>query len=280
LPSYDMESFRDVMELRAFAHNISNIAKVSTYRLLTQIYEEALTLRCPQGYRNPSIGEVMKSDRELHEEICFFVAGGQGTLQTALAWYTGQGRADCPFLKMLDPLPASMPDRAIESAPSSRVIEGGSSAQQLGPPSASHMSTAVQLRSAASAISPSQLTATVGSAARRRSRQRGRPRPARTSSTKTAPVALAVNKLQTETAAVVASFHRIWRKQSRYRKRMGRCSAGTTTTIVRAVPPRHVGVLTGVPSTWEVANLVTAVNTNFQAISEARQAAILILQQR
>ena len=70
----------------------------------------------------------MKSDRELHEEICFFVAGGQGTLQTALAWYTGSGRADCPFLKMLEPLPATMPDRAIESAPSSRVIEGGSSA--------------------------------------------------------------------------------------------------------------------------------------------------------
>ena len=118
----DLETFRDVMTLRGVAHHIAGLVTVEVYNRLTEIYDEALTMRVAELYRPPTLGEVKKVDRDLHEDIFYHVSAGQGTLHDALVWYTGRGKASCTFFAMLQPVPEMQPDRSAERAPLAKVV--------------------------------------------------------------------------------------------------------------------------------------------------------------
>ena len=123
LDATTLEAFRDIMEIRGFAHHVCNLCNIHTYRKLTTLYDEALTRRVAERFRSPSLAETMKVDRDLHEEMLHFVAGGQGTMDQAIEWYVNAGKTSSSKFILLEPVVDTTPDRAAERIPSARVID-------------------------------------------------------------------------------------------------------------------------------------------------------------
>lgn len=110
----DMELFRGYLDVRARAIAMVGAATYKTYRMLTDVYVSKLTASVASGMRSPTINEVRKFDRALHEQVLRWLSQTMGSLDDAIGKYLGANSH--PLWRLLDPVMESLPDQGIEKA--------------------------------------------------------------------------------------------------------------------------------------------------------------------
>ena len=111
-PVNDMEVLRRRLEIRARAMEMLETCKYSSYRSLHDRYFGVMVGEVPEGMRQPTVNEIRRFDRTMHEEILRWLARDVGTLDAAIAHHLGQGTEG--LWKFLDPVIKSLPDQGID----------------------------------------------------------------------------------------------------------------------------------------------------------------------
>ena len=114
----DVLAIQDVLTLRSFAHAVAGIVPYAVYQRFTTKYIEKLRQTPPGGYRPPTVAELLKCDRDVHEYLMRFVAQSH-SLADGLDWLSTQWETWFGF-RILDCVPAAQPDRGLEPAPKAR----------------------------------------------------------------------------------------------------------------------------------------------------------------
>ena len=112
-----MESFRMHMEIRARAMAMLKVANYEVYRALTDRYVAKLKSQVPQGMRQPTLNEVRRFDRNIHEDALRWLARSVGSLDKAITHYLKDYAL--PVWRLLDPVIDSLPDQGVEKTGSS-----------------------------------------------------------------------------------------------------------------------------------------------------------------
>ena len=108
----DMETMRRRLEIRARAMTMLNITKHSTYRALNDRYLGSILGEVPEGMRGPTIQEVRRFDRTLHQELLRWLSRDVGTLEDGISFHL-EGRQS-HLWQLLEPVIKSLPDQGIE----------------------------------------------------------------------------------------------------------------------------------------------------------------------
>lgn len=109
----DMELFRGYLDVRARAIAMVGAASFKTYRALTDAYVSKLTATVASGMRAPTLNEVRKFDRALHEQVLRWLSQTMGSLDDAIGKYLGAHDSH-PLWRLLDPVMESLPDQGVE----------------------------------------------------------------------------------------------------------------------------------------------------------------------
>lgn len=126
-PIDGIDRLRRCLELRARAFCMIEVAEYSTYRLLNDRYFSKLQSTTPEGMRNPSINEIRRFDRILHEDILRWLSRDTGDLNTAILYHLEND--NLALWRLLDPVMASLPDQGVE-----KVMEKGDKKRKLESP--------------------------------------------------------------------------------------------------------------------------------------------------
>lgn len=113
----DMEKMRGYLDVRAKAAEMLSVASYTTYRSLTEKYCSKILATVPEGMRAPTIQEVRRFDRTLHEEILRWLSREVGSLDNALEYYLRD--ENNALWRLLDPVLQSLPDQGIEKGKAS-----------------------------------------------------------------------------------------------------------------------------------------------------------------
>jgi hypothetical protein len=111
-------ALQDVLELRANAHDVAQQVPAPVY---SEFHAKLLRLyraEVPPGFRPPTLLEIRKVDRDIHEELFRWVAVGDGQLAAGLSAYTAGAEKDSPLWAPALPVEARLPDRGAEAASS------------------------------------------------------------------------------------------------------------------------------------------------------------------
>ena len=118
----DLETMRTRLEIRARASSMVEVASYSVYRALNDRYFGKLLAQVPEGMRQPTVQEVRRFDRALHQELHRWLSRDMGTLESGLQFYLDDdGQA---LWRLLDPVIRSLPDQGIERAPKGKKRKG------------------------------------------------------------------------------------------------------------------------------------------------------------
>ena len=109
-----LETLRECLAVRAYSMEVAGVATVQAMSKLTALYEDALTQLAPEGYRNPTLREVLKCDRLLLTETLGYLSQGQGTMDDAVLHFCGTGRRETPQFDLLKVTPHSMPCKGTD----------------------------------------------------------------------------------------------------------------------------------------------------------------------
>ena len=126
-----LETLRECLAVRAYSMETAGVATAQVMCKLTALYEEALTQLPPEGYRCPTLLEVMKCDRLLLTETLGYLSQGQGNMDEAVLHFCGAGRQNTPQFELLKVLPASMPCKGKEMTFQRATQLGHGSSTQL-----------------------------------------------------------------------------------------------------------------------------------------------------
>ena len=105
-------ALQDVLELRARAYHMLDVAK---HRTVTSYHEKIigfLRATTADGMRGPTLNEARRADREIMDEVLKWVSKGKGSVLAGLAHYANN--TDEPLWKLLSPQPEGMPDQGLE----------------------------------------------------------------------------------------------------------------------------------------------------------------------
>ena len=108
----DMETMRRRLELRARAMEMLKLTKYNTYRALNDRYLGSILAEVPEGMRGPTIQEVRRFDRSLHQELLRWLSRDVGNLEDGINYHL-EGRQSNLWL-LLEPVVRSLPDQGIE----------------------------------------------------------------------------------------------------------------------------------------------------------------------
>ncbi len=122
-------ALQDVLELRANAHDVAQQVPAPVY---SEFHAKLLRLyraEVPPGFRPPTLLEIRKVDRDVHEELFRWVAVGSGQLADGLSAYTAGPEKDSPLWAPSLPVEARLPDRGAEAVSNAKqpAIWDGSS---------------------------------------------------------------------------------------------------------------------------------------------------------
>ena len=112
----DLETVRKYLETRARCFELLEVAKFSTYRRLNEAYYSKLLGNVPTGMRPPTLMEVRRFDRVMHEELLRWCSRHMGSLDDGVVHYLDN---DGLNVWRLDPVISSLPDQGVEGAPTS-----------------------------------------------------------------------------------------------------------------------------------------------------------------
>ena len=127
----DMEMLRRRLDIRARSMEMLEACGYNTYRALHDRYFGILIGEVPEGMRPPTINEVRRFDRTLHEEILRWIARDVGTLEAAISHYLEMGKDG--LWKLLDPVIRSLPDQGIDKGAKKTKTEASGSMDERSP---------------------------------------------------------------------------------------------------------------------------------------------------
>lgn len=111
----DLETVRKYLETRARCFELLEVAKFSTYRRLNEAYYSKLLGNVPTGMRAPTLMEVRRFDRVMHEELLRWCSRHMGSLDDGVLHYLENDTLN--VWRLLDPVIASLPDQGVEGTP-------------------------------------------------------------------------------------------------------------------------------------------------------------------
>ena len=117
----DLEMMRKSLDLRGRSFAMVGVAGFETYRALTDKYVGKMRAVVPVGMRNPTLSEVRRFDRALHEEILKWLSRSVGSLDTAIRYHLDDDTI--ALWRLLDPVLSRCPTR-VWSAPRLRSPRG------------------------------------------------------------------------------------------------------------------------------------------------------------
>ena len=106
---------RNYLEIRARCYEMLEIAPYPVYKRLTERYVSKLIGRVPKGMRPPTLEEVRRFDRTLHEELLRWLSRNVGSLDSGVNYHLENEHVT--LWKLLDPVIESLPDQGLESEP-------------------------------------------------------------------------------------------------------------------------------------------------------------------
>ena len=119
----DMETMRRRLEVRARAAEMLKLAPHGAYRSLNDRYFGSILAEVPEGMRSPTILEVKRFDRVLHQDILRWLSRDVGTLEEGIKYHLedhrGKKRA-AEETNDLSPLPRRKPPS--QDAPKKRCM--------------------------------------------------------------------------------------------------------------------------------------------------------------
>ena len=107
------DAMRRTLELRARAYAMAEAAPYATYRGLHDRYLAKLEGMVPDGMRGPTVNELRRFDRSMHEEILRWLSRNVGQLSDAVQYYLDH--EDQSLWRLLDPVISTLPDQGLES---------------------------------------------------------------------------------------------------------------------------------------------------------------------
>ena len=107
------DAMRRTLELRARAFAMVEAAPYATYRSLHDRYLAKLEGMVPDGMRGPTVNELRRFDRSVHEEILRWLSRNVGQLSDAVQYYLDHDEQ--ALWRLLDPVISTLPDQGLES---------------------------------------------------------------------------------------------------------------------------------------------------------------------
>ena len=98
----NLEMMRKSLDLRGRFFAMVGVAGFETYRALTDKYVGKMRAVVPVGMRNPTLSEVRRFDRALHEEILKWLSRSVGSLDTSIRYHLNDDTI--ALWRLLDPV--------------------------------------------------------------------------------------------------------------------------------------------------------------------------------
>ena len=108
-----VDTMRRTLDLRARAFSMVEAAPYNVYRSLHDRYLSKLEGSVPDGMRSPTVNEIRRFDRSLHEEILRWLSRNVGHLSDAIQYYLEHDEQ--ALWRLLDPVVSSLPDQGLEA---------------------------------------------------------------------------------------------------------------------------------------------------------------------
>jgi hypothetical protein len=122
-------ALQDVLELRANAHDVAQQVPAPVYGEFHSKLLRLYRAEVPPGFRPPTLQEIRKVDRDVHEELFRWVAIGEGQLAAGLSAYTAGAEKDSPLWAPSLPVEARLPDRGAEAVSNATFNDDSQPAQ-------------------------------------------------------------------------------------------------------------------------------------------------------
>ena len=103
---------RKALEIRARSFTMTKVASYEVYRRLHDKYFARINATVPSGMRPPTVNEVRRFDRLLHEEITKWLSRNVGELDKGILYYLNHDENS--LWRLLDAVVESLPDQGIE----------------------------------------------------------------------------------------------------------------------------------------------------------------------
>ena len=110
---------RKALEIRARAFSMTKVASYEVYRRLHDKYFARINATVPSGMRAPTVNEVRRFDRLLHEEITKWLSRNVGELDKGILYHLSHD--ELALWRLLDAVVESLPDQGIEKGGGSQL---------------------------------------------------------------------------------------------------------------------------------------------------------------
>ena len=129
------DMMRRTLEIRAKSFAMVGAASYQTYRDLHDRYLAKLEASIPAGMRAPTVNEIRRFDRNVHENILKWISRNTGTLEDAIKYHLEH--EELAVWRLIDPVVATLPDQGIEAGPhgTKRRADGEGVKRDVSPPS-------------------------------------------------------------------------------------------------------------------------------------------------
>ena len=91
-----------------------DITPYHSYRSLHDRYFGKILAQVPEGMRGPTVSEVRRFDRTLHQELLRWLSRDLGTLEKGLTFHLNDDGIS--IWRLLDPVIKSLPDQGVEKS--------------------------------------------------------------------------------------------------------------------------------------------------------------------
>ena len=122
----DLQSLREVLDLRARSFHMLGVAAYQITRGLTDKYFSRLREVPPEGMRRPTVNEARKTDRLIFQEVLKWTSKGKGSVEDGISYYLNN--MDHNIWKNLIPQVSNLPDQGIDRPTGRGKVKDGSTA--------------------------------------------------------------------------------------------------------------------------------------------------------
>lgn len=126
----DLDQLRRCLEIRARTMAMIEAAEYGTFRALTDRYISKMQATTAEGMRNPTINEIRRFDRVMHEDILRWISRDTGDLNNAVKYHLEND--GLPLWRLLDAVVESLPDQGVERSPASSHPRGSKRKAEAG----------------------------------------------------------------------------------------------------------------------------------------------------
>lgn len=126
----ELDQLRRCLDIRARTMAMIEAAEYATYRALTDRYLSKMQATTAEGMRSPTINEIRRFDRVMHEDILRWISRDTGDLDNAVKYHLEND--GLPLWRLLDAVVESLPDQGVERNTSAAQPRGTKRKQDAG----------------------------------------------------------------------------------------------------------------------------------------------------